>query len=84
MRRIFLIASAVAVIFALWAVSAGACIVFEQPTVCAPAANSPDNPGNGGQNQAGSPEEKKQLKDNQGTQKAEDKSPAIEPGCTRY
>jgi hypothetical protein len=44
MRRIFLMASMVAVIFALWAVSASACI-FVPGDICAPAADSA--PGNG-------------------------------------
>jgi hypothetical protein len=83
MRRIFLMASMVAVVFALWAVSAYAC-QSEGHSICAPAANSPNNPGNGGNNQAGPPEFKTTVPSNKGTDDhASQKSPAFDT-CSPY
>jgi hypothetical protein len=68
MRRIFLMASMVAVIFALWAVSAYACLATGD--ICAPAAGSA--PGNGAHhNNAPSSENKTNAPpDNNGTETA--------------
>jgi hypothetical protein len=80
MRRIFLMASMVAVVFALWAVSAYAC-QSEGHNICAPAANSPNNPSDGknSNNQAGDPTFKTTVPSNKGTDDhASQKSPAFD------
>jgi hypothetical protein len=74
MRRIFLIASLVTVIFAVGAVSAYAC--FTQTVVCAP----PDN----ANSHASDQQQRATLPDNQGTEKAKDKSPAIQDSCNEF
>ncbi len=73
MRRIFLITSLVTVLFAVWAVSAYACLQGP-PVVCAPPGNANSN--------ASNQQQRATLPANQGTQKAKDKSPAIQDSCT--
>ncbi len=72
MRRIFLITSLVTVLFAVWAVSAYACLQGP-PVVWAPPgyANS----------HASNQQQRATLPDNKGTQNAEEHSPAIQEGC---
>jgi hypothetical protein len=83
MRRIFLVISMTVAIGALWAVSAIACFPAGTPTVCAPAAYNTNGPGSD-HNNAPPPSDRATLPVNDGTNKAQTKSPAIEPGgCPR-
>jgi hypothetical protein len=75
MRRIILVVSAAAVIFAVWAVPAAATI--SGSSICAPVADTA--PGNGASNNnAPSADLKTEAPpDNQGTDEANDHSPAF-------
>jgi hypothetical protein len=78
MRRIFLVVG-VAMVIATWL--ALPAVAESQPLACAPAAESASNkqPGN-----AGPAEQKAELPSNRGTQRAADKSPAVNNGfCAR-
>ncbi len=79
MRKNFLTISLTLVIGALWAVPAIACIAYGPPTVCAPAAYNTQGPGSY-RNNAPPPSEKATLPVNDGTNTAQDHSPAIQPG----
>ena len=80
MKRTFLIAGLAALILALSAVTAFACIQ-SNPVVCAPAAD--ETPGAEHSNNPPR-QQRAELPNNQGTNNAADKSPAIENGNCGY
>ena len=79
MRKILLVAVLAAAIGGMWAVSAFACVT-SQHTVCAPAADRASEQSSQNNNAPPS-QQRATLPDNQGTDRAEEESPAIEPGC---